>query len=301
MTHDVTPVSMPVVPGVDHRWIDVDGVRLHVAEAGVEHRGGGPSLVLVHGWPQHWYCWRHVMPALAATHHVVAIDLRGAGWSDAPDGAAAYDKRVLADDVAGAIGVLGLDRPVLVGHDWGAWTSLLVASRHSGLVRGVVAAAIIAPWTPVPWNEVWRFAYQPLAGGPWGPFLHRGLGQFFLKSIYRMGGAPRFRWSRAVREEYLSRFREPARARAGALMYRRFLTTEFRESQAGRYARPVDDAPLLLLPGSSDMVLAPKLVRRAEGPANVTVREIAGAGHWVPEEQPDALVDHVRRFVEQVS
>lgn len=292
--------SLPVVAGVDHRWVDVDGVRLHVAEAGTEHRSERPSVVLLHGWPQHWFCWRHVIPALATTHHVVAVDLRGAGWSDAPAGPAAYDKRAIADEIARLVEVMGLDRPVLVGHDWGAWTSLLVASRHPDRVRGVVAAAIIAPWTPVPWYDLWRFGYQLVAAGPWGPFLHRGLGQVFLRTIFRLGASRRFRWSRADREEYLARFRDPARARAGALMYRRFLSTEIAETLRRAYARRVDDVPLLLLPGQADGVLAPRIVRQAAGPTNVVVREIAGAGHWVPEEQPEALVRHVRAFLDRV-
>ena len=67
---------MPVVPGVDHRWIDVDGVSLHVAESGVAHRSSErPSLVLLHGWPQHWFCWRKVMPALAETPALKDVDI----------------------------------------------------------------------------------------------------------------------------------------------------------------------------------------------------------------------------------
>ena len=292
--------TLPAVPGVEHRWTDVDGVSLHVAEAGASHRAADrPTLVLLHGWPQHWFCWRHVMPALAETHHVIALDLRGAGWSDVPEGTQAYDKRVIADEVARAIEVLGLDRPVLVGHDWGAWTSLLVASRHPGSTRGVVAAAIVAPWQDVPWHQMWRFAYQPLAGGPGGAFLHRRAGQVLLKTIFRAGASRRFRWPRSVREEYLARFRDPARARAGQAMYRAFLLKEIPKLGHG-YARRVDDVPLLLLPGTGDVVLAPSLVRRAEGPPNITVTEISGTGHWIPEERPAELVGQVREFLRRL-
>lgn len=296
----MTEHTIPAVAGVQHRWIDVDGVSLHVAEAGLAHRSAErPSLVLIHGWPQHWFCWRHVMPVLAETHHVVAIDLRGAGWSDVPEGAASYDKRVIADEVARAIELLELDRPVLVGHDWGAWTSLLVASRHQGLVRGVVATAIVAPWKSIPWYQLWRFLYQPIAGGPGGAFLHRRAGQTLLKLIYRLGASPKFRWRRSDREEYLSRFRDPDRAKAGESMYRIFLTKEMAAVLRGTYATPVKDVPLLFLPGRADVVLAPSLVRRVEGPPNVTVTEITGTGHWVPEERPADLTGHVRDFLKQ--
>jgi len=294
MTHP----SMPVVAGVEHRWVDVDGVRLHVAEAGAEHRSAErPSLVLLHGWPQHWFCWRHVIPALAETHHVVAIDLRGAGWSDAPSGLDAYDKRVIADEIARAIALLGLDRPVLVGHDWGAWTSLLVASRHLAATRGVVATAIVAPWERVPLKDMWRFAYQPIAGGPIGALLQRDAGQVLLKATFRLGAAKGHRWDRGVRAEYLQRFREPARAKAGESMYRSFLLREMPALGRGEYARKVTDVPLLFLPGESDPVLAPSLVRRAAGPDNVTVTTIPGTGHWVPEEKPAELVGHIRDFL----
>lgn len=294
----MTDPSLPVVSDVEHRWVDVDGVRLHVAEAGTRHRGPWrPSLLLIHGWPQHWFCWRHVIPVLAQTHHVVALDLRGAGWSDVPDGVEAYDKRVIADEVARAIELLGLERPVLVGHDWGAWVSLLVGSRHRGIARGVVAAAIVAPWAPLPRRELWRFAYQPIAGGPVGAYLHRGFGQVMLKAIFRLGAARGFRWSPTERREYLARFRDPARARAGAALYRRFLTAEIASVVHGTYADPVDDVPVLFLPGRGDMVLAPRLVRLAEGPANVRVTEIGGTGHWIPEERPADLIGHVRDFV----
>lgn len=296
----MTEASMPVVTGVDHRWIDVDGVSLHVAEAGAAHRSASrSSLVLLHGWPQHWFCWRHVMPALAETHHVVAIDLRGAGWSDAPAGVEAYDKRVIADEITRAIEVLELDRPVLVGHDWGAWVSLLIASRRPSAVRGVVAAAIVAPWEPIPWHQMWRFAYQPVAGGVGGAFLQQRAGQVLLKAIFRGGAARGFHWERGDRAEYLARFREPGRAKAGESLYRSFMLREMPALGRGEYARRVTDVPLLLLPGEGDLVLAPSLVRRAEGPANITVREIKGAGHWIPEERPADLIGHVRDFLRQ--
>src|SRR4051794_16258822 len=84
----------PHVDGVTHRWVKARGLDFHVAEA-----GEGEDVVLcLHGWPQHWYEWRHLMPALAgAGHRVLAMDLRGFGWSDAPR--EGYEKENMADDV----------------------------------------------------------------------------------------------------------------------------------------------------------------------------------------------------------
>ncbi len=296
----MSAVAPPDLPGVTHRWERLpSGLRLHVAEAGVEHAAEGPALVLLHGWPQHWWCWRKVIPLLAERHHVVAVDLRGHGWSDVPaPGGDAYDKRTLADDVIALLDVLGLERPVLVGHDWGAWVSLLVAGRAPGRVAGVVATAILAPWTTVPVRELRRFGYQLVAGGPIGPLAHRLRGQRFLRTVYRLGSHDRSKaWPEAEQQVYLERYRDPARARAGAAMYRRFLLAEAPAGLRGRYQAPVTDVPLLFLPGTRDGVLTPKLVSQALGPANVTVETIEGAGHWVPEEQPEALAAQVERFV----
>src|SRR5688500_7961534 len=102
------PVAIPDLPGVTHRTVDVDGLAVHVAEA-----GEGPPLVLLHGWPQHWWCWRHVVPLLADSYRLVMPDLRGHGWTEAPSGG--YDKEQLATDLLGTLDVLGLDEVGLVG------------------------------------------------------------------------------------------------------------------------------------------------------------------------------------------
>src|SRR3954464_9761059 len=104
--------SMPHVDGMTHHFTSANGVHVHYAEA-----GSGPPLVLLHGWPQHWWAWRKVLLALAGTHRVVCPDLRGLGWSDAPPGN--YAKEAWAADVVALLDALGLERVDLAGHDWG--------------------------------------------------------------------------------------------------------------------------------------------------------------------------------------
>jgi pimeloyl-ACP methyl ester carboxylesterase len=97
--------GLPHVDGVTHRWLEARSIRFHVAEAG----SGDDPVLLLHGWPQHWYEWRYLMPALADRHRVLAPDLRGFGWSDAPrDG---YLREEMARDVLARRPRLGwLDR-----------------------------------------------------------------------------------------------------------------------------------------------------------------------------------------------
>src|SRR3954469_2569929 len=123
--HPCAPMTEPPpVPGVIHEDVDIPGVRVHVALAGAE---AAPALVLVHGWPQHWWAWRHVIPALSARYRVIAADLRGHGWSDAPrDG---YEKEQPASDLLALLDAMSVEKVIWAGHDWGAWAGTLAALR----------------------------------------------------------------------------------------------------------------------------------------------------------------------------
>ena len=103
-----------------HGYAENDGVKIHYATV-----GEGPLVVMIHGFPDFWYSWRHQMDALQTSHQVVAIDQRGYNKSDAPDGDENYDMRYLVGDVAAVIRHLGKDKATIVGHDWGgavAWS-----------------------------------------------------------------------------------------------------------------------------------------------------------------------------------
>ncbi|HLH14483.1 MAG TPA: alpha/beta fold hydrolase, partial [Solirubrobacteraceae bacterium] len=111
-----SPRELPQLPGVTHRFVDLRGVRVHVAEA-----GAGEPLVLLHGWPQHWWCWRELIAPLARDHRVLAPDLRGFGWSAAPPGD--YAKSTFAEDVLALLDAEGIDAAPIIGHDWGGYAA----------------------------------------------------------------------------------------------------------------------------------------------------------------------------------
>ena len=295
--------NVPDVEGVRHRWIPVGPLDVHVAYAGPRNDGATKQVpvVLVHGWPQHWWCWRYVIGPLSSDRPVFAVDLRGQGWTTAT--AAGYDKFNLADDLVATIEALGLGQVDLVGHDWGGWISLLVAQKHPELVRRVVAVAIPAPWGRVPkvWARIPAFMYMPVAGGPAGPFLHRGLGQVFVRTSLRLSRADRLhRRPKAEVEPYLERFRLLDRARAGALFYRTFLGRELLPYLRGRYSPNPPEHPVLFLSGQHDPVITPALVATAlTSNASVQCEVVADSGHLIPEEQPEELIRRLRRFLDR--
>ena len=128
----------------EHRDVSANGVRLHVATM-----GEGPLVVLLHGFPEFWWSWRHQMVALAAAgFKAVAVDLRGYGASDKPP--RGYDSFTLAADVAGLVRALGERQASIVGHDWGGHIGWTMAATHPSVVRRLVVASAPHPlrWLP---------------------------------------------------------------------------------------------------------------------------------------------------------
>jgi pimeloyl-ACP methyl ester carboxylesterase len=128
--------------GVTHRSIDTNGIRMHIAE-----QGSGPLVVLLHGFPESWYSWRHQLQALAnAGYHVVAPDQRGYGQSDRPLDIQKYTQLHLVGDVIGLLDALGEEQAVVAGHDWGAPIAWTTALMRPDRVRGVVGLSV--PYMP---------------------------------------------------------------------------------------------------------------------------------------------------------
>lgn len=124
---------------VAHHYADLGDVLIHYVTA-----GQGPAVVLLHGWPQTWWEWRHVIPALAQKYTVIAPDLRGLGDSSRP--LEGYDKRTVANDIWRVVGEkLGHKSFFLVGHDWGGPTAYALAAAHPEAVRRLVILDVVIP------------------------------------------------------------------------------------------------------------------------------------------------------------
>ena len=141
----------------DLKMIETNGIRLRVALA-----GEGPLIVLVHGWPESWYSWRHQIPALVqAGFRVAAPDVRGYGGSDKPSAIEAYSIKEMCADVAGLVVALGENQAILIGHDWGAPIVWNTALFHPEKVRAV--AGLSVPHTgrgSMPRIELFRQLYK---------------------------------------------------------------------------------------------------------------------------------------------
>jgi pimeloyl-ACP methyl ester carboxylesterase len=139
------------VDGVHFRMIETNGIKLRVAEAGP---ADAPLVVLVHGWPESWYSWRHQIPAIAAAgYHVIAPDMRGYGGSDKPPAVEDYDVIDLAGDIVGLLDALGEEKAIIIGHDWGSiatWNAVqLYPDRFSAMIAMSVPNGGRGPASPL--------------------------------------------------------------------------------------------------------------------------------------------------------
>ena len=284
-------MSQPAdIEGVSHHWVEARGLRFHYAEA-----GGGEDVVLcLHGWPQHWYEWRHLMPALADRHRVIALDLRGFGWSDAP--AEGYEKENMADDVFAVLDALGLERVKLVGHDWGGWVGFLLCLREPRRFERYLALNILPPWTSMRAMapHLWRFWYQWLILSPGIGYRLHTSGKFVPKVL--VGASVRKEaWDGATLHAFSDTFEEPARARAAVQMYRVFNLRETLPIIRGRYAAQQLSVPTRMLFGTEDKALRPEVLAGYERHAeDMKIEFLPGCGHFPADEMPDLVAERAR-------
>jgi len=273
------------------------GVTLHVVRA-----GEGPAVLLMHGFPEFWYSWRHqIDPLVDAGFSVAAPDLRGYNLSDRPSDVSAYHLRLLVEDAAAIVRSTGHPRAHVVGHDWGGIIAWALAGAHPELVDKLVI--MNAPHARLYLEIVRRSVRQALRS--WYvlffqvPLLpERAIASGDYAAIRRMFTrlpARRGAFTAADVERYVEAIRRPGALRAGLNYYR---------ANAGgsglRLARTArTDAETLVIWGEKDPALVPELLDGLERVApRVRVHRMPDVGHWVQSEAPEEvnrmLVDFLR-------
>lgn len=284
--------ALPQVEGVTHHQVRARGVDFHCAEAGA----GDDVVLCLHGWPQHWYEWRHLMPVLADRHRVIALDQRGFGWSEAP--AEGYEKENLADDVLAVLDELGIERVKLVGHDWGGWIGFLLCLREPERFERYLALNILPPWTTMRAMapHLWRFWYQWLILSPGIGYRLHTSGKF-VPRVLAGASVDRSVWDDATLHAFSDIFTEPERARAAVQMYRVFNLREVPAISRGRYAKARLTVPTKLLFGTGDAALRHELLAGYEQHADeMQLEKIDGCGHFIADERPDLVAERALEF-----
>jgi pimeloyl-ACP methyl ester carboxylesterase len=247
-------------------------------------------VVALHGFPQHWWMWRRVIPLLAGEARILAMDLRGLGWSDQPaDGD--FRKARIAEDAVALLDALGIAQAVFLGHDWGAWAGFHAVLDAPGRWTAFVPTGIAHPWQPpsVVLGALPRLAYQPPLGVPvLGPRVVRA----GVRRILRGAWGDRATYDAAAEDLYAERYADAQRAEAGSRYYRDFLLRE--ALRTGSFAGRRLQVPTRLLYGRRDFLgVAPALGIERHGEDASTVL-LDGCGHFVPEERPAEVAEAIR-------
>jgi pimeloyl-ACP methyl ester carboxylesterase len=271
----------PPIEGVRRRHVTARGVRFHVTEAGPED--GRPVLAL-HGWPQHHWAYRDLLADPPPGLRIIAPDLPGYGWS----GPAPHDwaKEDVVSDLVALMDELGLDRVLLVGHDWGGYIGHLLTLRVPERIDGYLVLNIPHPWVSAKAlaPHLWRFMlYQPFVASIGVPLQRRT--PYLERVIFRVG-APTL--DRRIAKVYADAFRDPMVARTARDTYRTFLLREAREG-ARRPERRRSTVPTRALFGRDDTAIHVSLAAAETARADDYTLEVVDGGHFILDEQPDLV------------
>ena len=267
-----------------HHTASVNGVQLHYVMG-----GKGSPVVLLHGWPETWYEWRHVMPALAKNYTVIAPDLRGLGDSSKP--ASGYDGNTTAEDIYQLVSQRGFDNIYLVAHDVGVQTAYSYAATHPNNVSKLVIleAPVIGFFPAGAEDRLWWFSFHQAPDIP--EMLTAGKEREYLSWFYRLAYNPSAITQEDI-NEYVSHYSAPGGMRAGFEYYRAFPISEEQNKELAKVKLPM---PVLTLGGEYSFGSA----------VNDSMKLLAGdvrgvivplSGHWIPDERPDFLIKELAKF-----
>ncbi len=291
---------------ISHGFADVNDIRLHYAECGTSNE---ELVILLHGFPEFWYSWRHQLPVLGGRYHVVAPDMRGYNLSDKPPRVEDYRIEFLVSDVLGLIRHFGKSQAAIVAHDWGAGVAWAVAQRHPELVSKL--AALQVPM-PVAWRDnmtlrqflsSWYMFFFQLPRVPewWASRKNFArIERMYRETIVRPG---------AFTDEDIAAYKDALRqpgALTSSINYYR--ANVFRSLLRGGTETPKDSdgrvrVPTLFIYGEQDIAVIPSTVRDLGRFIDAPYRElrIPDSGHWVQNEAVDEVNGALLEFLDDGS
>jgi len=287
---------------VNHGFAKVGDIRLHYAECG----GNDKDLViLLHGFPECWYSWRHQLPVLGERYHVVAPDMRGYNLSDKPAGVKNYRIELLVQDVLGLIHYFGKDKAAIVAHDWGAGVAWALAYRHPDTVAKLVAMQVPPPaawranFTLRQLRHSWYMFFFQLPRLPeWWASANdfARVEKMYRETIFRPGA-----FTAEDIAVYKEALRQPGALTGGINYYR---ANVFKSLFRGGVETPRDAdgrirVPTLFIYGEHDMAIIPDTVRGLDRFIDAPYRElrIPDSGHWVQNEAIEEVNQALLEFL----
>ncbi|REJ05968.1 alpha/beta hydrolase [Microbacterium bovistercoris] len=273
---------LPEAPGFEHHLVETPGLRTHVATI-----GEGEPVLMLHGFPQHWWQWRTIAPRVAAAgYRVICPDFRGAGWTRADE--PGFHRESVVDDLVALMDVMGVDRARVVSHDFGCVVAYQLSYRHPERVVAAVQFAVPPAFMIFTPRLLPAFSHMPKL-----LMHHEGEPLNYLFS-------EKYLAEPLTDEEidgYLRAHRVPEVSRAVRDLYRGLVIPEVMKLAAGSYRRVQLKPPTLAVFGREDHEFPEELVRQicrdhVRRADRFAVAFAEGASHFITDDAPDAVVRH---------
>ena len=278
--------------GLQSRFADLGDVTLHYMEAGT-----GDPLVLIHGWPQTWYMWRGVIPALAGKYRVIAVDMRGLGESSIPE--TGYDTTSVSNDIWRLMSDVIGARSFLVGaHDWGGPVAYALAAQHRESVRAMAILDVPALGDGSSLNSIARWHYGFNSQRGFAEKMVEGREALFLNHFYDTGSARPDSIAQADRDVYIASYSRPGRMTAG-FEYYRGMRRSSKDHERYRADGPLP-MPILVFGGDTGRGNA-ALDSWRKMASNVDGGVAEGCGHWIAEERPEWTAERFLEFFSSIA
>jgi pimeloyl-ACP methyl ester carboxylesterase len=275
-----------------HYKTTVNGILMHYVVGGGDE---GDAVVLLHGWPETWYEWRHVIPELIANNYtIIAPDMRGIG--DTEKSLTGYDTKTLAEDIYQLVTKLGYSKIYIVAHDFGGPVAYSYAAAHHENVSKMIILDTLLPgfgleeagnFSP---NGFWHFSFNAVRDLP--EKLIEGREGVYLNWFYDHGSYNQSAITADDREEYIKQYSKPGAMRAGFEYYRSI----FEDAEQNKeYGREKLEIPILTIGG--DAAIGNNTTTSFQKVANnITGMTLPNTGHFIPEERPDFLTKQILDF-----
>jgi pimeloyl-ACP methyl ester carboxylesterase len=274
-----------------HHMATVNGIQMHYVMG-----GQGDPVVLLHGWPETWYAWRHIMPDLAQNYTVIVPDLRGLGDSSKPP--TGYDGKTVAEDIHQLVTQLGFNTIFLVGHDIGTQVAYSYAAEHPTEVEKLAVMELTIPgFAPPGRPPIWWAIFHQTPDVP--EALVQGKEMMYLSWFLRGLAFNPAAITQEDIDEYVSHYSAPGGMRAGFEYYRAFPEDAM---QNQNYSKTKLTMPVLALGGAYLPVLGgnitmPSIIYGMQQLAeNVQGIRVTNSGHFIPEEQPQFVINQLSNF-----
>lgn len=280
---------------MQHKYITANGIKFHYVEEGT-----GELVILLHGFPEFWYGWKNQIPVLSKQYRVVAPDMRGYNQTDKPEGVSNYAMPTLAKDIAELIRALGVEKAIVVGHDWGAAVAWGVAALHPEVVKKLAILNVPHPKEMSKalmggnWQQMKRSWYIFFFQLPFIPERIVGTEKFFKgtfgKMLMRKGAV-----SKQDIQQYVAAYQQPGAIR-GAISYYRAAVRETFSGNRPHFGKI--KAPVMMLWGEHDTALGKELTYNTEQYCENTfeINYDPTSGHFVQHDNPEWVNEKLLQF-----